>query len=46
MGKCAYRSEPYGPIKCGVYFPELGDYQFLVKDSILRSNVGCVSGRG
>jgi hypothetical protein len=39
-GECAYRNEPYGSIKCGVYFPELRDYQFFVEESVLRSNIG------
>lgn len=37
--ECAYKNEPYGSIKCGVYFPELRDYQLFVKDSVLRSNI-------
>jgi hypothetical protein len=34
-GECVYRNEPYGSIKCGVYFPELSDYRFYIKDSVL-----------
>jgi hypothetical protein len=35
VGECVYRNETYGSIKCGVYFPELRDYQFFIKDFVL-----------